>query len=63
MASEPVLSSEVGKRTSRVAQPVMVISPMMLECLTLGRSVAVLVPSDSLREVEKWQKWQNNTEH
>lgn len=28
MASEPVLSSEVGKRTSRVFQPVMVMSVM-----------------------------------
>lgn len=26
MASEPVLSKEVGKRTSRVVQPVMVMS-------------------------------------
>jgi hypothetical protein len=29
MASEPVLSSEVGNRTSRVVHPVMVISAMV----------------------------------
>lgn len=30
MASEPVLSREVGNRTSRVTQPVMVTSAMLL---------------------------------
>jgi hypothetical protein len=39
MASEPVLSSEVGNRTSRVDQPVMVISAMaaVVWCVVVGQ--------------------------
>lgn len=43
MASEPVLSREVGNRTSRVSQPVIVISAMVfgLLCLLLVRYVCL----------------------
>jgi hypothetical protein len=37
MASEPVLSREVGNRTSRVTQPVMVTSAMLLCCFDVFR--------------------------
>lgn len=47
MASEPVLSSDVGKRTSRVTKSVMVISGMMagpLQCiLEISRALFIRV--------------------
>lgn len=46
MASEPVLSREVGNRTSRVSQPVMVTSAMMLCCY----EVLCLLSSEVIEE-------------
>lgn len=42
MASEPVLSRDVGKRTSRVVQPVIVISAAMVVSLLCERVTLLL---------------------
>jgi hypothetical protein len=44
MASDPVLSREVGNRTSRVSQPVIVTSAMVLVLVLVRMLVLVPVP-------------------
>lgn len=55
MASEPVPSRDVGKRTSRVVQPVMVMSKLALRVVI--SMIAVVVGGDGGKEkAEKFRE-------